>query len=277
MTILRRHWVLLLAMAAAACAQPLRVTSYNVRLPLASDGPNAWENRRDIFVESVRRMNPDLMGTQELWKIQGDYVVEKLPQYKWFGLDRRGGDKDEHMGVFYKTSMFTLIESGNFWLSPTPEVPGSSAWNINYPRMATWGLFEINANKKRFYFFNTHFPHRPEDQAARIECAKIVAARIRALPADVPVILTGDFNTALGDAVHQVFTPYLTDAWQTAAKRTGPEGTFNEFKGTTTGARIDWILYRGKMTVGEVETVTYNQDGRYPSDHFPVTAILTLQ
>jgi endonuclease/exonuclease/phosphatase family metal-dependent hydrolase len=274
---LRRNCLLLLAFSLAAPAQTLRVVSFNVRLPLASDGADAWENRKDIFVEAVRRLDPDVMGTQELWRIQGDYVVEKLPEYKWFGMDRRGGHGDEHMGVFYKPAKLTVIESGDFWLSPTPEVPGSRAWDIDYPRMVTWALFEIHSNKRRFYFYNTHFPHRQQDQAARIECAKIIAARLRALPGDVPVILTGDFNTQLGDEVHQVLTPYLTDAWQKAAKRSGPEGTFHAFKGTPTGPRIDWILCRGNFAAEEVQTDTFNQNGRYPSDHLPVLAVLTLR
>jgi len=277
MAMLRRNCLLFLLLSVAACAQPLRVVSFNVRLPLASDGPNAWDNRRDIFVEAVRRMDPDLMGTQELWQSQGQYIVDKLPEYRWFGISRRGTQQDEFMGVFYKPSKLTLLDSGNFWLSPTPEVPGSSSWGIDYPRMVTWGLFEFAANKKRFYFYNTHFPHRAQDQAARMECAKIIAARIKALPADVPFLMTGDFNTNLGEEVHQVFTPYLTDAWQKAPKRAGPEATMSRWNGDTSGSRIDWILYRGALTVQEVETVTYNQEGRYPSDHYPVFAALTLE
>lgn len=274
---LRRKCLLLLALCVSAYAQPLRVMTFNVRLPVASDGPNAWDNRRDIFVETVRRMDPDLMGTQELWYVQGEYVVEKLPEYKWFGISRRGNHEDEHMGVFYKPAKLTVVESGNFWLSLTPDVPGSSAWNINYPRMVTWALFEIASTKKRFYYYNTHFPHRLEDQAARIECAKIIVSRLKTLSGDVPFLMTGDFNTQLGNEVHKVFTPYLTDAWQQTPKRTGPEATMSQFTGSTTGSRIDWILYRGKFTVHEVETVTYNQNGRYPSDHYPVFASLTLE
>ena len=76
--------------------------SFNVRLPRAEDGPNRWEARRDLFVETIRRADPDIIGTQELWKIQGDYLVAKLPRFSWFGIDRRGGHGDEHMGVFYR-------------------------------------------------------------------------------------------------------------------------------------------------------------------------------
>ncbi|WP_331710281.1 endonuclease/exonuclease/phosphatase family protein, partial [Sphingomonas sp. CCH9-H8] len=81
----------------AARRAGLRVMSFNVRLPLESDGANRWEARRDLFVATIRRSDPDIIGTQELWKIQGDYVVERLPQFSWFGIDRRGGRGDEHM------------------------------------------------------------------------------------------------------------------------------------------------------------------------------------
>lgn len=84
----------LVAAGAAITARPLhaaplqgglRVMSFNVRLPIESDGPNRWEARRDLFAETIRRTDPDIIGTQELWKIQGDHVVERLPQFSWFG------------------------------------------------------------------------------------------------------------------------------------------------------------------------------------------------
>jgi len=69
----------------------------------------------------------------------------------------------------------------------------------------------------------------------------------------------------------------LRDAWTTAAKRAGPEATFSAFKGNTEGPRIDWIFYRGGLKALEAETVTHNQDGRYPSDHYPVFALLEFR
>ncbi len=260
---------------APAAAESLRVMTFNVRYPSKGDGENVWERRRDLLAATIRERNPDVFGTQELYHEQGEYIVGKLPGYVWFGVSRRGNQTDEHMGVFYKKSALKLVESGNFWLSETPETPGSMSWDVSLPRMVTWGLFETRAGR-RFYFYNTHFPHRAEDQAARIECAKIVASRLTSLPGNLPFLLTGDFNTQLGDEVHKVLTPYLADAWQQAPKRAGPETTQSRWTGSTTGPRIDWILYRGSFRVHEFETVTYNQDGRYPSDHYPVLALLTL-
>ncbi len=247
----------------------LRVMSFNVRLPLESDGPNRWEARRDLFVETIRRADPDIIGTQELWKIQGDYILEKLPGYSWFGVDRRGGHRDEHMGVFFRRDRMRVVELGNFWLSDTPNVPGSISLGHPYPRMASWGLFETVAGQ-RFWLINTHFPYRGEDEAARSKCAAAIAEWVAQRPADDVVVLTGDFNTGPESDAHRLLTAGLADAWVAAPERTGPEGTFHGFSGAP-GKRIDWVMARG-LTPVAVETVDFGRGGRFPSDHFPVVA-----
>jgi hypothetical protein len=104
--------------------------------------------------------------------------------------------------------------------------------------MVTWALFQIRATGKRFYFYNTHFPHRREDAEARLRCARLIRERIGKLPKDVPFILSGDFNSPAGSDPYQFFTDELKDAWTTAAHRFGQEGTMSQFGGATGGARI---------------------------------------
>ncbi|MGK6319748.1 endonuclease/exonuclease/phosphatase family protein [Sphingomonas sp. DT-204] len=266
-------------LAAPVLAQPspgeLRVMSFNVRYGTADDGPNDWAHRRDILVETIRAEHPDVIGTQELLKDQADYIVAKLPDYTWFGIDRRGGHGDEHMGVFYRRDRLKLIEQGNFWLSDTPSVPGSISWGHPLPRMVTWGVFETK-DGKRFRLLNTHFPYRAEDELAREKAAKLIADHLRQLDHGGPVILTGDFNTDISSQAHAILVKVLADAWQTTA-HTGPVGTFHGFKGEPGGAdRIDWILSYG-FTVKRVATLTTNRNGRYPSDHFPVVADMSLE
>lgn len=267
---------MLMAALPSFAGDALRVMSFNVRLITKADGPNQWEYRRDLLVDTIREKAPDVFGTQELHYAQGQYIVEKLPDYEWFGVSRRGNREDEHMGVFYRKDRLKLIDSGNFWLSETPEAPGSMSWNASLPRMVTWGLFET-ASGRRFYFYNTHFAHRREDGEARLNSARLIAERTGKLPRGVPFVMTGDFNAPAGGEVYKVFAGALTDAWTSAPRRTGPEGTFNGFKGMTTGPRIDWIFYRGALKASEAETVTRNQDGRYPSDHFPVLTVLEFR
>jgi endonuclease/exonuclease/phosphatase family metal-dependent hydrolase len=273
-----RRWrqaVLSVALAIASlplAAQSLRVMSFNVRVPVAADGPNRWEARRDLMVRTIREEHPDVMGTQELHQEQGDYIVSKLPQYTWFGIDRRGGHSDEHMGVFYRKDKLVLKDSGNFWLSDTPDVPGSISWGHPLPRMVTWALFEDKANGRTFYYYNTHLPYRDEDEPARVKGATEIVGRLAKLPSNAPFILTGDLNSDASGPTYATIAKVLTDSRAVAPKVEGPEKTFHNFTGAPT-QRIDFIFERGfKPTY--FATVTTQQDGRYPSDHFPVVTDL---
>lgn len=267
--------VILLCACAPAMAQNLRVMSFNVRLPVESDGPNRWEARRELAADMVARENPDLIGTQELFQHQGDELVARLPQYAWFGRGRKGGgERDEHMGVFYRKDRLRVLESGDFWLSDTPEVVGSITWGNLYPRMVTWARFQRIADGATFVLYNTHLPYRDEDEPARERCAALIVARLRQLSPDEPVILTGDFNTAPESPTHALLAAALTDAWTAAPRRRGPAATFHNFTGKA-DQRIDWLLYRG-LQVKNARTVTTNRRGRYPSDHFPVVVDFTL-
>lgn len=263
------------ATAADNAAAPLKVMTFNVRLPTDADGDNRWQARKDILVDTIRAQQPAVFGTQELFAEQGDYIVRHLPEYAWFGVGRRGGAEgagDEHMGVFYLRDELKVIESGDFWLSDTPDVAGSITWGNLYPRMVTWALFERIADGRRFYFFNTHLPYRDQDEPIRERGAALLLQRLSALPADVPVVVTGDFNTGPDSGVHARLTGDLIDAWERSRQRSGQEATFHAFSGKA-DRRIDWILVRG-FDVGPVATVTDQQNGRYPSDHFPVVAEL---
>lgn len=256
-------------------AQSLRVMTFNVRLPVDSDGADRWEARRALIAEVVKREHPDLIGTQELFKQQGDDLVARLPQYAWFGRDRRGGgDGDEHMGVFYRKDRLRVLATGDFWLSDTPEVVGSITWGNLYPRMVTWARFQRVADGATFILYNTHLPYREEDEPVRTRGAALILERLRQLPADEPILLTGDFNTVPDSPAHALLTTTLTDAWLAASRHQGPPATFHNFTGKA-DLRIDWILFRG-LQAKSARTVTTHRRGRYPSDHFPVVVDFEL-
>ena len=147
---------------------------------------------------------------------------------------------------------------------------------MSLPRMVTWAVFEDRKTHKRFTYYNTHFAHRgQQDDDARRRAALIIAARI---PKDGAFLLTGDFNAAAGEATsYKILAAPLKDAWLVADKKSGPEGTFHGFKGTPGKARIDWILYRGKLKFKTAGILTMNENGLYPSDHFPVVAAFSVR
>ncbi|UPG93526.1 endonuclease/exonuclease/phosphatase family protein [Luteibacter aegosomatissinici] len=270
-----RNLALLAALAAifagpAVAAGDLKVMTFNVRTITGPDGPNRWDMRKDLFADTIRQLDPDVIGTQELAQQQGDDTVARLPQFVWFGRDRFGGHKDEHMGIFYRKDRLKLVKSGDFWLSDTPDKVASITWGNVFPRMVNWALFERLSDHKQFYLLDTHFPYRDNDEEARSKSAHEMAEWVKKLPAGTPVVITGDFNTGPDSESHRMLTATFKDAWPTAPKKDGPEETFHNFTGNAT-KRIDWILYRG-LEPKSVRTITISKDGRYPSDHFPVQA-----
>lgn len=258
---------------AAADDVPLSVMSFNIRLPAESDGVDYWETRKPLAVRMLRAQAPDVIGLQELMKTQAEYLAQELPQYAWFGRGREADGGGEHMGVFYRQDRLKVLESGDFWLSDTPDVPGSITWHHLHPRMVTWALFE-RRDGKRFYLLNTHLPYRDQDEAARVKGANAIAAYLATLPADVPVVLTGDFNATPDSEAHAVLARTLQDAWTTAPRVDGIAATFHGFTGQA-DKRIDWIFVRG-VQLESVASVTTRWNQRYPSDHFPVVVTLRL-
>ena len=120
-------------------AHELRVMTFNLRVRTILDGHNIWDKRRDLVVERVRAFDADLLGTQEGLDSMETYLRQQLGDYTFRGVGRDDGkQRGEMCGVFFKTARFGLLDGGYFWLSKTPEKPGSRGWAEVYPRMVTW-------------------------------------------------------------------------------------------------------------------------------------------
>ncbi len=272
-----------MALVAVCCAiapialaddEPLRVMSFNIRYGTADDGENRWALRKDVVVETVKAYGPALVGLQECLGFQAEYLVEQLPEYRWFGVGREADGSGERMAVLYRADVLNPLETGNLWLCETPNVPGSSSWNSACNRMVTWGKFYRHGDRRMVYFFNTHFDHKSEE--ARRGAARVLSEQIERIAGDAAVIITGDFNAVAESSVpwKTLIDAGFTDTWLSASKQDGPSVTWSAFKAPETGVnrRIDWVLTRGPLVARHCETVIFNRDGRYPSDHFPVFA-----
>ncbi len=265
--------------AEVATNPPLCVMTYNLRYASATP-PNAWPDRRPLMRELIMNAAPDVIGTQEGLHAQLQDLAGDLPDYAWTGVGRDDGKtKGEFMAVFYRRARLEALTTNHFWLSDTPEIPGSTTWGNKNRRMVTWLKFRDRNTGGEFILFNTHFDH--EVQLAREKSAALIRQRIAALPPELPVLLIGDFNAAAGRTkAFDLLTKdgFLTDTWL-AAKERGNDGvnSFNGFQPLVrNGERIDWILARGHGPVHRTEIVTFSRDGRFPSDHFPIISRLQL-
>lgn len=270
--------MVLAASGVPAAPTELTVMSFNIRFATPNDGPNAWDHRRGFVVETIKATAPDVFGTQECLESQAEFLAGNLPDYHWFGMGRDPGGTGEFMAVFYRKDVLVPVAAGHFWLSETPDVPGTSSWDSACNRMVTWLRFYHRETHGQFLYLNTHFDHRSE--AARRESAILLAQRVRDMAKGGPVVITGDFNAAAGDSdPWRTLTSYgLRDAWLEVETPQGPVGTFNGFRNpdTSGGRRIDWILTGGAVRVLHCETLTPMRGDLYVSDHWPVIARIAL-
>lgn len=252
----------------------LKVMSYNIRYGTANDGDNSWPNRREMVVRSIEKYTPDVFGVQECLHFQAEYLAETLKGYRWLGIGRDRNGTGEMTAIFYRHKDFVPVKYGNFWNSDTPDVPASKAWDTSMTRITTWVQFHHWRSGQHFYHYNTHLDHRGRE--ARKESAKLIAGHIAQLPEDLPVVITGDFNAKGGDSDpwEAAIDGGLKDSWMEAETQVGPNNTWSGFTGPNLDAerRIDWVLFRGPLKALHSETVLYNEEGIYPSDHCAVFA-----
>ncbi len=267
--------------ATFAVGPSVRVMTFNIRYGTAGDGDNAWKNRQELVVETIRNFKPDLLGTQEVLDFQADFLCERLPEYEMIGVGRDDGQRrGEFSSLFYKRDRFQPVSSGTFWLSETPRKPGSKSWDSSLPRVATWAkLRDVQSDGREIVFLNTHWDH--VGNQARIESGKIIHTWMGEKAANQPTIITGDFNVNETHPGLRALMTSETDSLkfldvyrQLHPMADEEEATFNGFKGRTRGGRIDFILASPAFKPIEATIDRASRDGRYPSDHFPVTAVL---
>lgn len=257
----------------------LTIMSYNVRYNTPKDSVNAWEYRKEKVAEVIASNKIDIAGLQEPWYDQITDLEKLLPDYSWIGWSRDDGKiKGEFTPVFYLKTKFDVLEKGVFWLSSTPEIPGSIGWDEKLPRTAIWVLFREKSSGRQFLFFNTHLG----GNQARTEGAKLLKMKIDEMAKELPVIVTGDFNSKPESEPVQIMLGkndrvVLEDSFNKALKRNNEIYTDYWFDGENKDLkRIDYIFVNEKVKVYYHEIINKRMGRYYPSDHLPVKAEIEL-
>jgi len=245
----------------------MRLLTFNLRFANPTDGPNRWDLRRELVVETILSLKPDLVGTQEGTVPQLDYLAAHLDGFLPLTAHRQVDATCQYPTIFYRRG-FQVKESGEFWLSKTPAVHRSISWDSAFPRMLTYGLFQEPDRDLWFFFMNTHLDHI--SALARLNGARLIREFCR--EKTEPLILVGDFNEPPDGAVFAELTApaaRLTDTWRALHPPGQDPPTLHDFNGQARGHRIDWILASKPFRVIKGDIVEYNRAGRFPSDHFP--------
>ena len=263
----------------------IRVMSFNIRYGTARDGQNSWSNRREMVFDVIRDYEPDVLGLQEALKFQVDEILAAVEGYELIGVGREDGKEEgEYSCILYRKGRFDVSAGGTFWLSDTPDVPGSITWGNACTRICTWGRFADKQTARAFYMYNTHLDH--VSQPSRAKSVRLVAERIGDRKHGEAYIITGDFNAdeenvavlyLKGKAEDAQPPDAMVDTFRVLHPDAGEVGTFNAWKGERTGGKIDYIFTDPAVKVIEADIVWTNSNGRYPSDHFPVTATLLIE
>ncbi len=209
---------------------------------------------------------------------QYEVLDSVLSDYTSVGIGRNDGAKGGEMNpLFFRKERFDMVRTITFWLSETPEVPGSKSWGASLPRIVTWMELVDKNTHKHFFYFNTHFAH--DSDSARIMSSKILLKEVNRIADGFPFIITGDFNmlpTSMGYAIltgPDESVPLIRDSYVISEKRpSGPVYTFNGFSDKPDGERIDYIFVRNGMKVFNYKAVVNKEKDIFISDHWPVIA-----
>lgn len=253
--------------------------TFNIRYNNPRDGINAWPRRRALVADFLRREQPDLIGWQETLRDQLDDLHRDLPAYAELGVGRDDGKtKGEYSAILFRKDRLSPEKSGTFWFCETPDKPGTNTWGRNnMRRVCTWARFTDNLTHKSFWHFNMHLDD--QSQVSREKSIDLLLKRIAARGDDAPVIVTGDFNAGESNpaAVHMRQAGWLDTL--RVLHPNEPErdvGTFQGFKGVTTGEKIDYIFVRpGTRVLGAAIHRDHRGDV-YLTDHYPVSAEIRL-
>jgi len=249
----------------------VQVMTFNIRYGTAQDGQNAWDRRKTIVADLIGEKAPDVLAIQEGLAFQLEDLAPALEEYEKLGQHRDGGTEGEFSGLYVNTDRLRVIRWGEFWLSLQPESVASVGWDAALPRMAVWADLEPVDGGARFRVYGTHFDHRGEE--ARLESARLIASHAEGGP---PAIVMGDLNSAETAPPVRVFFDL---GYHSAFRTLHPQsvlGTFNGFQDPTGGDRIDHILLGPGITPLQAEILDVQIDGVWPSDHFPVTALVRI-
>ncbi|MBE0677370.1 MAG: endonuclease/exonuclease/phosphatase family protein [Bacteroidales bacterium] len=250
------------------------VMTFNIRFDNPRDSANAWPNRAAMVAGFVNDQVPDLLGMQEVLWHQYEYLDSALAGYGSVAAGRDDGFRGgEASPVFYRLGRFEPLASGTFWLSATPDVPGSVGWGAALTRIATWVRLYDKTLKDTLLYMNTHFDHISD--SARVMSSGVLLGKLRELAGDNDFVVTGDFNARPESLAIARMTEggFAVDSY--SISETPPAGksfTFNGWSDEPGEGRIDYIFVRNGMKVSSHATHRVIEDGVFISDHWPVTA-----
>lgn len=258
-----------------------RVLTCNIRVALPENEIKGvgWQQRKSVCLQVIKNQDPDIVGFQEVLKVQVDDIRQAFPGFRLFGFE--GPEMDAYPSgyhgiaknpILFNDKRYELLTGGTYWLSDTPLVAGSKSWETARARHANWVRLKERSTGGELRCINLHLDHISDE--ARQQQAKMVVEEGSQYAPDFVQVLTGDFNCRFDSKVLQSLR---SDAWKDAyetlhgQKEAGHTG--HEFEGTAyakaaSKGRIDYTWYRGNVRPIKSKVIKDAINGKFPSDHF---------
>ena len=293
---------LLVAMPISLAASPVRVMTYNIRYSAGDvdSADNNWPARREALAQIVENESPEVVGFQEVLPDQLAWLRSRFPAYEFIGVGRNANGDGEASPVAFLKERFSVVTNGTFWLSTTPDKPGSKSWGAAFPRVCTYAVLKDKVTGQVFSFADTHTDHKSEE--AREKGMLLIIERMKEFGKGAPVVFVGDHNCLEYEKPAQAVAKLLKDALYVS--ETPPEGSWRTFNfwrykekeptiadalakpvrvrsvpgSKSDSKRIDYIYVSPGTKVLNYQTIASPRPGTklYPSDHFPSVATLVF-
>lgn len=266
----------LLGVAKDKAEQPVKVRwcTFNIRCIAGVDEKIGcgWDARKDNVAQYVLDNKIDIVGMQEVTHRQLLDLRERLKGYDYVGVGRTDGkEKGEYSPIFFRADKYEPLEKGNFWLSETPDVPGSKGWDAALERVASYVKLKDKATGRVFMAINTHYDH--VGVVARKESAKLIMSKIQSIVGDRPAVVTGDFNVTEDNEAYKTMVGSefkMNDAYHMTAHHSGVPYTFQDFcrVNPLKAVKIDFIFITPNIKVLQSHIERENPQHQM-SDHNP--------
>ena len=244
------------------------VATFNIRNGRAFDGRHSWPLRRRSTAATLRRMDADVVGLQEVYGFQQRYLLRRLPEHEAHGEGRSGHGRGERCPILVRRSRLDVVASRVRWFgagddSGVTRLPGARA-----PRIATCLRVHDRSTGVELDVVNTHLDERLAENRRRS-----IEQLVTWLDRERPTVVMGDLNSREGGDILAALHAAGLDSVLPA----DAGGTAHRFTGRTDGPRIDHVLVSRHWEVRTSGVVVDPQPRTtLPSDHWPVSATLRL-
>lgn len=249
----------------------MKIVTFNLRCDNDRDAENRWEFRKGIVLDRLEAESPDVVGFQEVKPQMADFLRKHLDGYLCVGCGRGAAFDGENNMIGFPVDRFELMQLETFWLSETPDQPGSRyPGQSSCPRVCTHVILRPLDGARVFHVYNTHLDHISEE--ARVLGAQAILKHVAEDLGhrNAPLLLTGDMNDYPDSPAIALFEKAFTN------ETPGFTGSYHGFGTCPEHEQIDYIFSRGFTAIQP--PVAWNElaFGKHLSDHNALCAFLDI-